>query len=74
MNPMIPPPVPACHGFAVCAVMGAASASMNMDSCRSRERAKFIIVSVLVGLKFGVWSLVERNGYFGRGGERWRVL
>jgi hypothetical protein len=48
MNPMIPPPVPACHGLADCAVMGAASASMNMESCKSRERTKFIMMAMMI--------------------------
>ena len=48
MNPMIPPPVPACHGFADCAVMGAASAIMNIESWRRSEMIKFIILAVLI--------------------------
>jgi hypothetical protein len=48
MNPMIPPPVPACHGFADCAVIGAASASMNSESWRMSEMTKFIMMAVLV--------------------------
>lgn len=47
MNPMIPPPVPACQGLADWTVMGAASASMNIDSWSSRESTKFIMVAVL---------------------------
>lgn len=47
MNPMTPPPAPACHGFADCTAMGAASASMNMESWRKREMTKFIMLAVL---------------------------
>lgn len=46
MNPTMPPPVPACHGSAPCAVMGAASAIMNMESWRSRERTKLNMMPV----------------------------
>jgi hypothetical protein len=63
MNPMIPPPVPACHGFADCAVMGAASASINSESWRRSEMTKFIMLAVLVRVKVvvGVISLVVRD-------------
>lgn len=48
MNPMMPPPVPACHGFADWVVIGAASASINSESWRRRERTKlYILVSVM---------------------------
>jgi hypothetical protein len=53
MNPMMPPPVPACHGLADCTVMGAASASMNIDSWRSSERTKFIMMAVLRDVEVG---------------------
>lgn len=53
MNPMIPPPVPACHGLADCTVMGAASASMNIDSWSNRESTKFIMMAVLGDVKVG---------------------
>jgi len=56
MNPMMPPPVPACQGLADCAVMGAASASMNMDSWRSRERTKFIMMAVMGDVRLG-WTI-----------------
>lgn len=49
MNPTIPPPVPACHGSAPWAVMGAASASMNMESWSSMERARLNMVAVFGG-------------------------
>lgn len=44
---MIPPPVPACHGFADCAVIGAASASMKSESWRRMETMKLNILVVL---------------------------
>lgn len=47
MNPTMPPPVPACHGSAFCTVRGAASASMNMESWRSRESTMLNMFAVL---------------------------
>jgi hypothetical protein len=53
MNPIIPPPVPACHGFTDSVVMGAASASMNSESWRRREMTKFIILAILTVWRCG---------------------
>jgi hypothetical protein len=45
MNPTIPPPVPACHGFALIAETGAASASMKKESWRRAAMTKLNILA-----------------------------
>ena len=61
MKPTIPPPVPACQGFAACVVMGAASASMNSESWRSTETAK---LNMLAGLTVFVRMIGGANAIF----------
>ena len=57
MNPTMPPPVPACHGFADWAEIGAASASMKKESCRRAERTRLNILAVIVGgVVVGRWA------------------
>jgi hypothetical protein len=46
MNPIIPPPVPACHGFADWTVIGAASTRRNMESWRRAESTRLNILAV----------------------------
>lgn len=72
INPTIPPPVPACHGSADCAVMGAASASMNSESWRRRDRAKWNILAVSVEY-YGTARTVVNSEYCFAGREENRV-
>jgi hypothetical protein len=43
----MPPPVPACHGFADATLMGAASTSAKSERLRRKVMARFIISAVL---------------------------
>jgi hypothetical protein len=49
INPTIPPPVPACHGFADCTDMGAASASAKKESSRRAARTMLNMAMVVCG-------------------------
>jgi hypothetical protein len=50
MKPTMPPPVPACHGFADWTVRGAASTSRNMESCSRAARIRLNMAAVLFGV------------------------
>jgi hypothetical protein len=68
MNPTMPPPVPACHGFALMVETGAASASMKKESCKSAAMTKLNMLAVSIGV---VWE-TESVLLAGRRGERRR--
>jgi hypothetical protein len=53
MNPTMPPPVPACHGFALMVETGAASASMKKESCKSAAMTRLNMLAVSIG---DVWE------------------
>jgi hypothetical protein len=53
MNPTMPPPVPACHGFALIAEMGAASASMKNESWSRAAMTKLNILAVFMRVLWG---------------------